>query len=30
MFKSWSTYELTESGEFFKQALQGKVRGETK
>jgi endoglucanase len=30
MFKSWGTYELTESGEFFKQALQGKVRGETK
>jgi endoglucanase len=25
MLRSWDTYALTESGEFFKQALQGKV-----
>jgi hypothetical protein len=25
MFKSWDTYKLTESGEFFKQAMQGKI-----
>jgi hypothetical protein len=25
LFKSWDTYELTESGEFFKQAMMGKV-----
>jgi len=30
MFKSWSTYELTESGEFFRQALHGKVQGRSK
>jgi hypothetical protein len=26
MFESWDTYRLTETGEFFKQAMQGKVR----
>jgi hypothetical protein len=25
MFESWDTYKLTESGEFFKNALQGKL-----
>jgi hypothetical protein len=25
LFESWDTYKLTESGEFFKNALQGKV-----
>ncbi len=25
MFESWDTYRLTESGEFFKEALQGRV-----
>ena len=26
MFESWDTYKLTETGEFFKQAMQGKVK----
>ena len=26
MIESWETYELTKSGEFFKQAMQGEVR----
>ena len=26
MLQSWDTYKLTESGEFFRQALQGKIR----
>jgi hypothetical protein len=26
MLRSWDTYALTESGEFFKQAMQGKVQ----
>ncbi|MDZ7292209.1 MAG: glycoside hydrolase family 5 protein [candidate division KSB1 bacterium] len=26
LFESWDTYKLTESGEFFKQALQGKLK----
>ncbi len=30
LFKSWDTYELTESGEFFKKALQGKVLLDTR
>jgi hypothetical protein len=25
MLKSWDGFKLTESGEFFKQAMQGKV-----
>jgi len=25
MLKSWDTYELTESGEFFKKAMKGEL-----
>lgn len=26
LLKSWETYELTGAGEFFKQAIQGKIQ----